>query len=288
MDSESKMPSKKILSLLILMSALVFSIIIIFGEEKSTKTIESLGNIVSGEKITIPERSDWQSELERVGDNAQVVFANNTQESTSTKTYTDRVSETLFSNYLVLKQNNSISNATAQDLVNQTQDFIERDNYTSFKRSQLSLLPDGGTKQMEEYGEILGIFIKANKQNGFTNELKILQEAIAGGETEKLSNLKTIASTYEKMSYNLMMMGVPLKFADAHLDMANGLRSVSIALTNISNITEDPVLGLEAMGKYQENALLFLNAMRSTAEYIKANKITYKQGTGGYYLLYGI
>ena len=289
MDKEqSKMPSKKVLSLLIIVSALVFSILIVFGKEKSSVAIESLGNIVVGEKITIPKKTDWQNELEQVGDNAQIPLAQSAEESSATKTYTDKVSESLLSNYLVLKQNGSINTATAQDLVNQTQEFIEGDTYKTFKRSQLSLLPDGGTSQIAEYGEALGTLIKSNKGNGFVNELKIFQEAIAGGQREKLAELETVAKTYEKISYNLLQIGVPIKFADAHLDMANGLRGVSIGLMNVRNVMSDPVLGLEGMKKYQDNATVFLNAMRATAEYIKVSGITYKQGTGGYYLLYGI
>ena len=223
MDKEqSKMPSKKVLSMLIVVGALVFSILIVFGKEKSSVAIESLGNIVVGEKITIPKKTDWQNELEQVGDNAQIPLAQSAEESSATKTYTDKVSESLLSNYLVLKQNGSINTSTAQDLVNQTQEFIEGDTYKTFKRSQLSLLPDGGTSQIAEYGEALGTLIKSNKGNGFVNELKIFQEAIAGGQREKLAELETVAKTYEKISYNLLQIGVPIKFADAHIDMANG------------------------------------------------------------------
>lgn len=291
MDTEkSNLPSKNILSLLIVVCALVFSIVIISGKGKSTEKIESLGNIVSGEKITIPQRSGWQDELDTIGDNTQATLLQETEteEDTSEKTYTDKVSETLLSNYLVLKQNGQISTPLAQDLVNQTQDFIESDTFKTFRRSQLTLLPDGDTKQMQEYGEVLGLFIKANKQNGFINELSVLQEAMVGGDMKKLSNLATVAKTYEKMSYNLMMMGVPVKFADAHLDMANSLKRVSVALADMANMEKDPILGLEGMKKYQDGAITFINAMRSTAEYLKSKNITYKQGSGGYYLFYGI
>lgn len=284
---QSKMPSKKIISMFVVVSALVLSIVIVSGKDKSADKIESLGSIVAGEKITIPARNSWQEELDTISDNTQATLVETTEEETD-KTYTDRVSETLVSNYLVLKQNNQINTASAQNLVNQTQDFIESDTFKTFRRSQLTLLPDGGKEQMQEYGEVLGNFIKANKQNGFTNELSVLQEAMVGGNIKKLSNLESVAKTYEKMSYNLMMMGVPLKFADAHLDMANSLRRVSFALLDMSLIEKDPVLGLEGMKKYQDGAITFITAMRSTAEFLMSNNITYKQGSGGYYLFYGI
>lgn len=286
---QSKLPSRKIISMLVVTVALVISIVIVAGERKSKQTIGSLGNIVSGSKVTIPERNSWQDELDTVSDNAQVnIVENKVAEEDTQTSYTDKVSETLISNYLVLKQNNQVSVASAQNLVDQTQELVEKEDFKTFRRSQLSLLPDSDTKQMQEYGEVLGSFIKANKKNGFTNELSVLQEAMVGGNIKELSKLEGVAKTYEKMSYNLMMMGVPLRFADAHLDMANSLRRVSFALLDMASIEKDPVLGLEGMKRYQEGAITFINAMRSTAEYLMSKGITYKQGSGGYYLFYGI
>ncbi len=286
---QSKLPSRKIISMLVVTVALVISIVIVAGERKSKQTIGSLGNIVSGSKVTIPERNSWQDELDTVSDNAQVnIVENKVAEEDTQTSYTDKVSETLISNYLVLKQNNQVSVASAQNLVDQTQELVEKEDFKTFRRSQLSLLPDSDTKQMQEYGEVLGSFIKANKKNGFTNELSVLQEAMVGGNIKELSKLEGVAKTYEKMSYNLMMMGVPLRFADAHLDMANSLRRVSFALLDMASIEKDPVLGLEGMKRYQEGAITFITAMRSTAEYLMSKGITYKQGSGGYYLFYGI
>lgn len=286
---QSKLPSRKIISMLVVTVALVISIVIVAGERKSKQTIGSLGNIVSGSKVTIPERNSWQDELDTVSDNAQVnIVENKVAEEDTQTSYTDKVSKTLISNYLVLKQNNQVSVASAQNLVDQTQELVEKEDFKTFRRSQLSLLPDSDTKQMQEYGEVLGSFIKANKKNGFTNELSVLQEAMVGGNIKELSRLEEVAKTYEKMSYNLMMMGVPLRFADAHLDMANGLRRVSFALLDMASIEKDPVLGLEGMKRYQEGAITFITAMRSTAEYLMSKGITYKQGSGGYYLFYGI
>jgi hypothetical protein len=39
---------------------------------------------------------------------------------------------------------------------------------------------------------------------------------------------------------------------------------------------------------YNKNATIFIGAKKAVAEFLLKNNINYKQGTGGYYLIYGI
>lgn len=285
--STSKMPSQKILSVLIVVTATVFSVVIVFGKEKSNKAINSFGSIVSGQKISIPERQNWKSELEEISDNSQILPTTNIL-STTSSSYTDKVSESLISNYLVLKQKGNINNTTAQNLVNRTQEMIENDIHKPFKRSQLSLVSNSDVQTITNYGENLGLIIKSNKKSSFLNELAILQEGIVMGNFKKLEELEKIAQFYESMSYALMKIQVPIIFAGNHLDMANGLKELNVGLKSIRKIEQDPLLSIDGMRRYQEGASLFIKGMSEVANHVRNNNITYKQGSGGYYLLNGI
>ena len=98
------MPSKKIISVFIVVAALVFAIIIAFGRDKSSVVINVASNLVTGDKISIPENPAWQEELLKANAKAEKVQIEN---STSTEeTVTDKASIGLISNYLALKQNN--------------------------------------------------------------------------------------------------------------------------------------------------------------------------------------
>ncbi len=83
-------------------------------------------------------------------------------------------------------------------------------------------------------------------------------------------------------------MQVPNRFAKAHLDLVNGLYGISESLKNLRSLFTDPILALEGMRRYQESAKLYFSARQAISEYLLYKKINYKQGTGGYYLMYGI
>ena len=112
------MPSKKIISVFIVVAALVFAIIIAFGRDKSSVVINVASNLVTGDKISIPENPAWQEELLKANAKAEKVQIEN---STSTEeTVTDKASIGLISNYLALKQNNKLDSTSAQKLIDQT------------------------------------------------------------------------------------------------------------------------------------------------------------------------
>lgn len=286
MDSESKMPSKKILSLLILMSALVFSIIIIFGEEKSTKTIESLGNIVSGEKITIPERSDWQSELESLSVSNQSLVQV-IGEKTADNNLTDSVSINLISNYLALKQSGGLDNISTQELVDKTFNYISSSVKPSIE-TRLNITPDNGIRTIEEYGNTLGNILKKNRPINPINEVELIKKIVENNQPKQLKDLDKVVLVYENIAKEMTLMRVPETFTKVHMDIVNSLKGIVVGIKDVQIIFDDPIKGLGGMKVYDENMSLLFTAFKALNLFISQNKIGYKQGTGGYYLLYGI
>ena len=57
------MPSKRVLGVIIVVTALVTSIIFAFGKEKSSATIDLASNLIVGQKISNPETPNWKDEI---------------------------------------------------------------------------------------------------------------------------------------------------------------------------------------------------------------------------------
>ncbi|HEY4480039.1 MAG TPA: hypothetical protein VJB58_01030, partial [Candidatus Paceibacterota bacterium] len=74
----------------------------------------------------------------------------------------------------------------------------------------------------------------------------------------------------------------------SHVDMVNGALGIAHGLEILANVFDDPLKSLQGTQTYTENGDLFTTALYATTEFIKKNNIEYKQGSGGYYLLYGI
>lgn len=278
------LPSKNIWSLLVLVAGIVISIMIVTGRDKSSTAINYASSLVEGEKISLPENPSWQSEF---GALSSKLDASQVEPFESDST-TDLVSVSLMSNYLNLKQSGAIDSFSKEELVNQTLDFIESSGTETLKEASLIIVPDNGKVSMAEYGERLGLILKVNKPNLIRNELDIISEAMRSPGTAKEEELNLVISLYDRVGQDLLKMSVPKTFAKAHIDIVNGVRGVTLSLTQLKKVNSDPILGLYAIKMYQDSGASFLQAMQAVITFLKQNNIVYKQGTGGYYLLYGI
>lgn len=279
-------PSKKVLSVFVLVVALVASVIIAFGRDKSSEAINSVNNLVAGEKVAIPENPNWQKELGQTTENIEPAQK---EDGTSTQeTSTDIISKTLISNYLALKQSGTLDNSSAQKLVDQTASLVDKLGDKIVLETKLNVIADNGKQTISDYGENLGNILKTNKPKNIKNELEIISVAVSSKDQSKINELDSIISIYEKTASELEKMPVPKTFVKAHTDMANGVKGIVITLKEIKNVFSDPIKSLSAMQLYKKGETVFTQAIQATRAFIYQNKIIYKQGSGGYYLLYGL
>lgn len=280
------LPSKKVLSVFIVAAALVAAIIITFGRDKSSSAINFASDLIAGEKISIPENPDWQNELSGVSANTNLAQMQNA--TTTPETLTDTVSKSLISNYLAMKQSGTLDSASAQKLLDQTVNLFDELGDETILETKLNVIADNGSKSITDYGENLGNILRNDKPTTLMDERKLITDAISSRNQSKLDELDGIIAVYENISEDLIKMPVPRTFVRAHLDMINGVRAMAIALKQIKNVFNDPVKSLSEMQLYQGGIAMFIGARQATNSFIIKNNIVYKQGSGGYYLLYGI
>ena len=282
------LPSKKVLSVFILIAALVVAIIVAFGRDKSSQAINFASDIVAGDKILVPENPNWQDELSGVATNIKLA---QTETSTSTKeTATDTISRTLISNYLALKQNGNLNSTSAQELVDKTISYIGESGgrVAEIFESQLNIVADNGKQSITDYGENLGNISIRNKPLGTKNEIGVIMKVVQSQDSSQINELSDIIATYKKITGELIQMPVPKTFVRAHIDLVNGVGGIAQALIEIKNVSNDPVSGLVALQIYVKNATLLASVKKAVVDFISQNNISYKQNSGGYYLLYGI
>ncbi|PIR39951.1 MAG: hypothetical protein COV33_02455 [Candidatus Zambryskibacteria bacterium CG10_big_fil_rev_8_21_14_0_10_34_34] len=280
------LPSKKVLSIFILVMAMVVAIIIAFGKDKSSTAINFASNLVAGDKISIPTNQNWQVELGNI-----TVNIDPPKEEDITppeETDTDIISRSLTANYLALKDSGKLDSTSAQKLIDQTTNYIGQINTPIIPITQLNVIADNGNQSMIDYGENLGNILKNNRPTKAKNEIDIITKAIESRDVSKINELDGVIETYKKITEELLKMPVPKTFFRAHLDMTNGMRNMALAMIEMKSVFNDPIKGLSALQLYQEGANMFASAIQATNTFISQNKIIYKQGSGGYYLLYGI
>jgi hypothetical protein len=189
---------------------------------------------------------------------------------------------------LVLKQNGTLDTTSAQNLVDQTVGLLDQLGDKTVLTTELNIVPDNGAKSITDYGDNLGNVLKNDKPKTIIDEREIIKNAVSTKDSSKLNELDPVIAVYEKIANDLTKMPVPQTFVKAHLDMVNGAKSMALALKQIKTVFSDPVKGLQILQLYNNGVTIFINAERATKDFINKNNISYKQGSGGYYLFYGI
>lgn len=281
-------PSNKAISIMIITLAFVIFVIVGFGIEKSSDLVGSSDNLIAGEKILPPTNPNWQEDLDKL--NIQNKDLSGTEVIPNRDTVTEALSITLASNILTHKQNNTLTERTALDLIDKSLDFVDSTapKTDSFKVSDLNVVPNNGQISIKQYGENLGLILKTSRPVNAKNEMQIIGDALQTNNPSKMNELDPVIMNYQNLNEKLVKMPVPQLFVEAHLDMVNGLNQIPSSLKEVKKVFADPMTGLMSLELYNGGVSLFASAISATVDFIKSNKVIYEQGSGGYFLLYGI
>ena len=280
-----KLPSKKVLSVFVVIAALVVAIIITFGKDTASTAINYAGDLMTGQKISLPENPSWQSEFEKINSN---IDKTQLASSTNFENLTDAVSVSLTANYLSLKQSGQLNSDSAQTLVNQTLSYIETNTTNTKTASNLNVIPDNGKISITEYGENLGQIAKIKSPADIVEEVGLVVKVAKSTNPSDIAKLDGVIAGYEEIIGELIKMPVPQTFVKAHLGITNAAIGITESLKQIKKVSEDPISGLVALQAYQKNIATLSQAVQATISFITKSGVTYKQGSNGYYLLYGI
>lgn len=287
------MPSRKIISVFIICSALVISIILSFGKKSTTIAIRELGEggLLSkgpGLDTKIPENQNWQADLSPFTLKSSEV---NALVASSTTNLTDKVSQSLMANYLSLRESGNLNNTSADMLINQALEFTEASSVSTSKYSTANILvsPDNSQAAISAYGSELGRIFKINKSAQNRNEMRLFYEIIQSGNKSRISELKDIASTYKQTAEAIRSIRVPSDYISLHLDMLNNLNEIGNSVDEMAVIFDDPMRSIRGVGGYQSSFISFAGVIdKIRLKILKESKVVYKQGESGYYLYYGI
>lgn len=283
------MPSRKIISIFIISCALVFSIIMGFGNnrvsQKINNSLTKAGVLTKGPEINIPKNSSWQSDLSPLvlNKSTSTITANNTN-------LTEKVSESLFANYISLKQNGGLNNTSAQTLLTQALNYSEQgivgQKYTT---ADIVVSPQNDADTIKKYGNELGNAFKVNRPATPKNEVLIFSESVQAKDPEKIKQLKEIALTYRRILNTSKNIRVPSAFSGMHIDLLNNLDRLATSVEDMSVVFDDPLRATRSLGTYQSGYIGLLNSIsRIRISILKDHKVIYEQAESGYYLYYGI
>lgn len=278
------MPSKKVLSVFIISLSIVIFIILIFKKEELIKVVDFGNSLVSGESLTIPQNPDWQNQISSL----EIQNKNlNTTNSTSDN-LTDTTTVSLMSNYLALKESGLLTEDSALRLIDETLNFIGTSGQSKTNSGfNLKIVSTTGISVFQ-YGENLGLILKNNNPINLRNGLAITSEAIESKDPQLVKDLSIVINESESLISKIREMDVPSIFEKNHRGMLEGLILISESLRDLQKVFTDPVVALNSLDRYVSGVNMFTSSGMGIFTFIKDSGIIYEQGSGGYFLLYGI
>lgn len=140
----------------------------------------------------------------------------------------------------------------------------EKYNLSDIKMSQVSA--------SNYYNEMSRAFSSLN--NLSTSELEVIGRVLNSPEDpETISSLSNIITAYSNLEKDLLLVNVPYTISGTHLSTINNINKISLILSEIKNIENDPLKATLYLSKYDEYSTAMLNNLDLFTSYFEQNGI---------------
>jgi hypothetical protein len=285
------MPSKKIISILIICLGIVGAVWVLqenFGSLPQTNAQNSLTSNSSYEAGSASSTAiNWQNILGNVQSTTTVVSGlDNTTDSSSDDTLTSQLAKDFFGRYMLAQgQENQSGVDTTDGLDTNTTDQIASDvlssgSYTAnqnvvYTVQNLNIQPKSDKATVSKYVSIMvqnsDQMALNDKKNG--SEVDIINNAILNQDQTEITKLDPIITSYQTLLSNMIKTPVPEDAKTLHLEFVNSISNVLSDLQAIRQTFIDPVKSLNALSSYQQDYInmgLAIQKLQSYAQ-IKLN-----------------
>ncbi|MEI8337832.1 MAG: hypothetical protein WCF92_01645 [bacterium] len=263
-------PSRKIISLIIVVVALISSILFIkygggnIGNPSSlTYSVTDINSF--NEKN---QTNDTQSlnDLLGIGDSTSTDTTDNANTS-------DLVSRSLYAGYLSLSQNGDSSADSQKSLASGiASQAVQAFTYDTFSPENLKIISSPSKEEIKFYATSL-----ATIQNN------ILADMAKESSLSKNIQLTKISQIYKNAAKNVYDLPVPVDIANSSLNIANNYNIVSSVYNNLANADKDPVTATISLKYFQQAEVAQRPSINALANYFQDSGIIFTSDDVGIY-----
>ncbi len=210
------------------------------------------GEDIKERKEAIQDRNDIEGEIALSEDlNQTEIFARQLFSAASLANQSGGLSPESLNNFSE-SFGKSISGASIADL---------------YRPSDLKL----GQVSAAEYKKDLSMIFKPYLDSKLSTESAIY--LMSTGNVSAETDIEKLAELHHGISNSLASLEVPFAVAGPHLAMANNSAKISLALLNLKNLEQDPILAMIGLRQYFEYSTEYEKALSDLSAYFKANGI---------------
>lgn len=287
-----------IVASLAIIAGVVFGIKLVVDHYKKERFVKSTGintNVKLGELLGTDTDGDgvldWEEPLwgldpknsdtdgNGVSDGAEVAQkkselpGNDAENAPENLNDTQKFARDLFVTINTLSQNGALTETSIANLAVALGDHVTATEITSpYTENDLAVVLTG-KQSIKTYHIQLSRIITAYSPDKIGNEMLVMATMFEENNPEKTAELKTIAESYRSFATELLALSVPADIARDHLSLINSAYKISVALSQMTNVFENPIMSLGSFITYTNENVIFVKTSESLHAYFKKNGI---------------
>jgi hypothetical protein len=122
-----------------------------------------------------------------------------------------------------------------------------------FEIRDIDIMDEWDDQDVVNYANTLASAIYRNDAPGLDNEMEILYDIVKVGNTERISDLKTLQTAYKGLLAETLLVPVPQELSKTHLDLINTYQAIYEDISAMIASLDDPLLGLVHIKRYEDD-----------------------------------
>jgi len=147
--------------------------------------------------------------------------------------------------------------AKSQDqVINDTVDVLsQKTAHELYGTKDITIIDKWTEADIRNYGNAMAEAMTRNNVKDLEGELKILDDILNRGNTQRMGELKILAGVYERTRDDSLNVPVPALFVKQHLDLINTYHAIHKDIDAMTLSIDDPAFALLRLKRYEEDAL---------------------------------
>ena len=218
--------------------------------------------------------ADGKTNADKIAEQKKAVgFLPDSSTSTSTDslTETEKFSREFFATVTALKQSGNLNEAMVGNISNVLSDKMQKsDIEDGYRVTDIKKTYDATKEnQAKFYNAVASVFNKYSSQ-GLGNEFDSID--INTGSANEADLIKSSAA-YQGFAKEVAAISCPNNLIQNDMEIINNANNVGIAVKNLAQIKNDPVVSLMGLTQYQKYSELFIKASEDLRTYLMDNGI---------------
>ena len=273
------MPSRKIITTLILCLAGIASVWLIEKSQPESFKKEILKNsisAVSNENTDTSTSTEWKRILISLDKKSQDYedLTKNNDEIFDDTTLTAQMSRDFMSQYLILKKGGK--EITQEDIDKITQNTLAGSQYNSltgpvYIYKNIKIVPDTATS-LRKYKNDINLSMKNRSLELKENPTFILSNSAKTNDPALAEKLDVMIKASKGFIGDGLAMEVPSSAVSAHLNIINSVSNIVASVEAMKTIYNDPVMAMMGLSQYNKYMVLFQQRLEELNSYLYSIK----------------